>query len=143
MRSQLERVTSRMADEHREVMRLVSRLESIDSSFDAVSFLEELHNVLINHFAHEQFPGGLYECMGAYGSSHHEELCELIRQHCDILSCVGGLLERAKNTTSADREGLLSDIEAAVESLDAHERREHRLASALLSVEPDTQPQFG
>ncbi len=39
--------------------------------------LEELHTPLIKHFSHEQFPGGLYECMGAYRSRYHDELMAL------------------------------------------------------------------
>ncbi len=137
MTPDLELASSRMADEHRQLMGLISRLEAAESDFDISSYLEELHNLLIDHFAHEQFPGGLYECMGGYGSGHHDELAILIRQHCEILSSVGGLLERAKVSDPSDREGLFTDLERVVDMLDAHERREHRLASNLMTREKD------
>ncbi len=50
MKSSLELASSRMAEEHQLLMGLISRLEAADSSFDFVSFLGELHNLLINHY---------------------------------------------------------------------------------------------
>ena len=43
--------------------------------------LEELHDLLVRHFSHEQFPGGLYEQLGAYGPEHHGTIRELIGEH--------------------------------------------------------------
>jgi hypothetical protein len=95
--------------------------------------LEELHTLLINHFAHEQFPGGLYESMGAFGSRWHEDLRELIRDHCLILSEARAVLERARVSTPHTQDALQTAVIALIKQLSTHERKEHHLAERLRS----------
>lgn len=120
-----------LAEEHVQIMSLLELLKHAPGTDLLVRRLEQLHTLLVNHFAREQFPGGLYESMGAFGSRWHEDLRGLIRDHCLILSEARGILERARKTTPAARCDLQNDVNALVEQLSEHERKEHRLAERL------------
>ena len=120
-----------MADEHRRLMALIARIEAQDSSSGLTPLLEELHGLLVNHFAHEQFPGGLYERMSATDTSCHEEIRTLVREHCEILSTARALLEHCRLQGQDTGASLLDDVSAFIGTLHAHEQREHRLAERL------------
>jgi hypothetical protein len=132
MRTDIEKSYRALAEEHQEIMNLVHRLEQHRSLVQLVPLLEELHALLINHFAHEQFPGGLYESLGAYGSTHHEDLRVLVNEHCVILSSVRGVLERARLANETQAAQILNEVAAVITSLHQHEHKEHRLAEKLL-----------
>ena len=138
MAGDLEAVRTELADEHRQVMGLVGRLESHRALAGLEALLEELHHTLVDHFAHEQFPGGLYECLGAQEAGAHGELRILVREHCTLLSDVRGLLENAKRAEPADSEMLLGGVAELIAGLRAHERREHRLADSLVEAQSGT-----
>ena len=122
-----------LAEEHAQIMALLDVLKDAPDPSQLVRRLEELHTLLVNHFAREQFPGGLYESMGAFGSCWHEDLRELIRDHCLILSEARGVLERARKSTPETQDALRANVIALVEQLSEHERKEHRLAERLQS----------
>ena len=126
-------VLEALADEHRELMSLADRIRSHRSVVGLVPLLEELHTILIRHFSHEQFPGGLYECMGARGSQYHHDLEVLVEDHCRILSSVRGLLERTRMADADDQPALLEELHRVLEELVDHEHREHALADKLVS----------
>jgi hypothetical protein len=132
MRTDIEKSYRALAEEHQQIMNLVHRLEQHRSLVQLVPLLEELHALLINHFAHEQFPGGLYESLGAYGSIHHEDLRVLVNEHCVILSSVRGVLERARLANETQAAQILNEVAAVITSLHQHEHKEHRLAEKLL-----------
>lgn len=127
-RRSLDEVHAELADEHRQIMALVARLESRGHTPELPALLKALHDRLVDHFAHEQFPGGLYECMGARAPQCHDQLQALVRDHCTLLSDARSLVDRAR---SGQREGLLSDVAALIAALRDHEEREHRLADSL------------
>lgn len=135
-RAQLELAHSQLSDEHRTIMALVGRLKRNAHDAELEPLLEELHKNLVNHFAHEQFPGGLYESMGAYGSAYHNDLRVLIGEHCTILSAVRGLLEKVRLCGARTQPGLHEDVADVVAWLEAHEHKEHKLADKLLHGAP-------
>jgi hypothetical protein len=128
-----EQVYAELEEEHRELMVLVERVRALRSTIGLTPLLEELHTSLIKHFSREQFPGGLYECMGAYGSSYHDDLKVLVRDHCIILSAVRGLLERTRGADRRDEPALLAEVSEVLSHLHDHERREHALADKLMA----------
>lgn len=125
-------IHAELGNEHRRVMALVERLRAHRELAGLVPLLSELHEVLVHHFSHEQFPGGLYECMGAYGVEHHEDIKVLVREHCLILSAVRSLLERARLAEPGAEGPLLVEAGELVEQIEGHERREHALAEKLV-----------
>ena len=132
MATSFEDVHGELADEHREIMGLVDSIRAERQVGALPRMLEELHRLLIDHFAHEQFPGGLYERMGARASANEELLKELVREHCTILSDVRGLLERSQLVIDADAEGaFLSQVQSTTQTLLDHEQKEHRLVERV------------
>lgn len=115
-------------------MSLVGRIRNHHGLSGLAPLLEQLHKMLITHFSHEQFPGGLYECMGAYGSLHHPELKVLIEDHCTILSSVRGLLEQTRVAEQQHEAALLDAVAEVLSRLDDHEQREHALADKLMAL---------
>jgi len=105
-----------------------------DSGAALVDLVDELHSTLVRHFSHEQFPGGLYERMGAYGPEHHGRIRVLVGDHCSILARAGALLERARRSGPAEEADLRADAAALAEAVREHERREHDLAHRLLDA---------
>jgi len=132
--SSFEQVYDELTEEHRELMSLVDRIRGHRGVPGLGPILEQLHTMLINHFSHEQFPGGLYECMGAYGSRYHGELKILVEDHCTILSSVRGLVERTRTPQSRDQSALLADVAEVLQRLNDHEHREHALADKLMAL---------
>lgn len=130
MRESLQISYRALAAEHEELILLLERLGNIRDGLDLSAPLEELHVLLARHFAHEQFPGGLYESLGAYGQEHRELVGELIREHCMLLSTASGLLDRSRKT-GWDPD-LLNAVHQLIDALHGHERNEHRLAEELL-----------
>lgn len=121
-----------LTEEHRKVRWLVDEIRDHRTLAELRPLLEELHTTLIRHFSHEQFPGGLYEYMGARESRYHPDLKILIEDHCNILSSVRGLLERTRMPTTVNEATLLVDVDRVIEYLIDHEHREHALADKLM-----------
>jgi hypothetical protein len=134
----LDEIHAELAGEHREIMGLVARLESGCSARELPGVLKTLHDSLVDHFAREQFPGGLYEALGACEPAYHEDLRVLVREHCSLLSSARGLLERSHHVAPRDWPGLLEDVAALAAALHAHEHREHRLVEKLKAAQAGT-----
>ena len=130
--NQLKHVYSELRDEHAELMALIDRLSTQKRVVDLLPDLEVLHNLLIKHFAHEQFPGGLYESMGINGAAYHDDLKVLVEDHCVILSAVSVLLERARVSTGQTRADIFTQRDKVIAAIREHEKREHALADAVL-----------
>ena len=128
-----EQVYGELEEEHRDLMVLVERVRGLRGTIGLTPLLAELHTSLIKHFSREQFPGGLYERMGAYGSRYHDELKVLVQDHCVILSAVRGLLERTRIADPNNETALLDELAQVLSHLRDHEHREHALADKLMA----------
>jgi hypothetical protein len=131
VRQTFDQVYGELAAEHEELMALASQLAGHRRLIGLTPILERLHELLIRHFSHEQFPGGLYERMGAYGPEHHEQLKVLVEDHCVILSGVGAMLERSRAADEKQEATLLDELAELLAHLRRHEQREHALADKL------------
>jgi len=128
-------VNKELATEHQELMSLIDEVEAFKSSAGIQPLLERLHELLIRHFSHEQFPDGLYDRMGAYGSKWHSQLRILIEDHCVILSGIRAMSERASRPGSDEDPTFISDLAEVIAHLRQHEQREHKLAERLMALE--------
>lgn len=128
---QLKYVYTELRDEHATLMGLIDQLSAQERIADLLPILEELHDLLIRHFAHEQFPGGLYESMGINGSRYHDDLKVLVEDHCVILTAVRGLLERARISSVQTHKSVLSLRDEVVAKIRDHEKREHALVDKV------------
>jgi len=124
-------VRAELADEHRQIMSLVARIESAPAEEELPTLLKSLHDTLVDHFAHEQFPGGLYECMGANRPEHHDTLRVLVQEHCALLSDARALVEHARAPGTGEVAKLHEEIHQLLQKLRQHETREHELARSI------------
>ena len=124
-------VRAELADEHRQIMHLIARIESPGADEELPALLTSLHNMLADHFAHEQFPGGLYECMGANNPEHHDILRVLVREHCELLSSARALMEHANAPGTFTATDLHEEVDRLLQMLRQHEMREHELARSI------------
>ena len=125
------RVRDELATEHEAIRDLVTRLRAPRRApQEAFGLLEELHGNLAKHFAHEEFPGGFYETLGACTLEHGDDLRVLVDEHFLLLSAAQSLKERARGAGAPDAP-FDNEVGALVERIAAHERREHALADKL------------
>lgn len=118
-----------LKDEHAAIMLQVEEMVATDDPHRLQPILENLHGVLMKHFAHEEYPDGLYHTMGACTPEHRHDLRALVDDHFKILSTLRGMIERAKLGQTA---GLHAEAVALGEHMRAHETHEHALAASLV-----------
>lgn len=132
----LQQAYSELAFEHKRILALVKRVQDTPDIPTLIPLLDELHDLLMNHFAHEQYPGGFYDLMGATGSGEYQrQLEELLDDHNYMLSTLRDVLERARASDAGEGEGLLQEVSDVIGRLHQHERKEHALAENLLRTE--------
>jgi hypothetical protein len=128
----LARAQAALEEEHRALRNLVGRLREVADATALVPLLEELHGALKEHFEHEEFPGGLYQSMGALGPRYAAQVRDLVDQHFLLLAAVRGLADQARRASPPASPALLRDAAALAEQLRTHEADENRLAERLL-----------
>jgi hypothetical protein len=117
--------------EHRELRGLVARLREARDVGELLPALELLHPALSAHFAHEEFPGGLYEAMGALGAAHSSAVRELVDDHYLFLAAVRGLTAAVRHHREGPIDDLLRQAAALATRLRAHEDKESALTAKL------------
>lgn len=126
------RVRDELATEHDAIRGIVGKLRAPrQAPHDALGLLEELHGSLSQHFAHEEFPGGFYETLGACTHDHGADLRVLVDEHFLILSAAQSLKERARTGAAPDAP-FDQEVSALTDRIAAHERREHDLVAKLV-----------
>ena len=128
----IARARAALDEEHRRLGDLVGRLREVRDPAALAGLLDELHAALKAHFEHEEFPGGLYQSMGALGPRHAELVRDLVDQHFLLLAAVRGLADQARRAGPPTSPALLPDAVALADQLRAHEADENRLAERLL-----------
>ena len=124
-------VLADILEEHQHIEALMDRLKEVCPIDRLQLLLNELHSTLMSHFAHEQYPGGFYEYLGARHPEHHEVLRELVDDHNFILSTVRGLLERARLGDPQSTSGVAQEVADLAKRIEGHELRERDLVKQL------------
>jgi hypothetical protein len=132
----LDRARAALVDEHGALRAIVSRLREARDPAGQCAVLDELHAALKEHFAHEEFPGGLYQTLGALAREHAAEVRGLVDEHFQLLAAVRGLADEARRPAAGAAGGLRAQALAIADRLRAHEEKEHALAEALAPVVP-------
>ena len=123
-----------LVDEHRALRGLLGRLRELQDPAGLAALLDELHGKLKTHIEHEEFPGGLYESMGALGPRHAHEVRQLVDQHFQFLAKVRSLADEVRGARAPVDERILKDAVGLVEQIHAHEAVETRLAEQILAA---------
>ncbi len=117
---------AQLRSEHRELNAMLKRAVETASAETLTSLLRGLHTELHQHFANEEYPGGLYERMGVLGPRFRDEVRHLVDDHYKILGSIREMSDRAE-AGEAPAE-LVEELMALVEWMREHEDREHRMA---------------
>ncbi|MGF1615240.1 MAG: hemerythrin domain-containing protein [Gammaproteobacteria bacterium] len=124
----LKEVLADIKQEHQQIFALLDQLKQPCTLDRLRLLLAELHSTLMSHFAHEQYPGGLYEYLGNRHPEHHPVLRQLVDDHNFIISTVRGLLERVQLGDPQSVAGVAQEVAGLAERIQTHELRERELA---------------
>jgi malate synthase A len=124
-----EQVQAALNDDHTRLERLLARLSDARDAAALTVTLDELHQMLTEHFAHEEHAKGFYGLVAARSPEYRTELAAMIEEHREILRALAALVEKGKSHASAA--DLTRDGAAIAQRLLDHERREMRLARGL------------
>jgi len=121
--------TQKIVDQHNQLRALLSNLEGSTDVAAMRSGLEELSNLLQQHFEHEQ--DGLPDVVQMQAPRLTSRLQPLLREHKELLATVRSLIDRAEG---ADVEGptLQKQLQAFSGRLRAHEDKENELLQDAL-----------
>lgn len=117
-----------LRQEHREIEDLLWRLERATEANDVVDVLELLVPRLKDHFAKEEYPGGLYDRLGATRHARADELRSLVDDHFRMLSAIRSV-QLAND--EQHREQTLAFARELLSWLADHERRERDLVVSV------------
>jgi hypothetical protein len=131
----LAQAAQELALDHRRVDELVARLRSTSDLGDLVAVLEELGDVLVAHFAHEESPGGIYEVMGVANPAVRTPLGDLLGEHYTLLTDIRSLARRGREILECNHVDLHAEARSLADRLVAHETKEDSIADARRSEE--------
>ena len=122
-----------LLDEHRALRALLGRLREVQDPVGLVAALDDLHGKLKAHIEHEEFPGGLYESMGALGPQYASEVRQLVDEHYRFLATVRSLADEARGAPAPLEPRILEGAVALAAQVQSHEAIEHQLAERILA----------
>lgn len=125
------RVAQVLATDHRRVDELVARLRSATELASLVDVLEQLSEVLVAHFAHEESPGGIYEVMGVASPELRTPLGDLVGEHYTLLTDIRSLAGRGREILERTHVDLHAEARDLADRLAAHEAKEDAMAGAV------------
>lgn len=116
-------------EDHRRVDELVARLRSVKDLASLVDALDQLDEVLVTHFAHEESPGGIYELMGVASPELRTPLGDLVGEHYSLLTDIRSLATRGREILERSHVDLHAEARGLADRLQAHEAREDVMAA--------------
>ncbi len=120
-----------MSEDHRRVDELVAQLRSATDLASLVKALEQLGEVLVTHFAHEESPGGIYEVMGVASPELRTPLGDLVGEHYSLLIDIRSLATRGREILERSHVDLYSEARSLADRLQAHEGKEDVMAGTV------------
>lgn len=130
MDANLATIREELSGEHRDIHALAGSLAEATVA-EAGPLLDRLHDLLLRHFAHEEYPGGFYDALGACAPATRDDLRVLVDQHFLIVSKLQSLRERARRPDERAHPTFAVEKDALATLLREHERREMELVSRL------------
>lgn len=130
MDASLAAVRQELSGEHHEIHHLAAELATTTPA-TAGPLLDNLHALLLRHFAHEEYPGGLYDALGATGPAVREDLRVLVDQHFLIVSKLQSLRERVRRPDEVALPAFAADLAEFATLLNSHEQRELEMVGRL------------
>lgn len=127
----VERLTHELQQEHRGIHEAVEELRAALPGDDMLGMLDRLHALLVRHFAHETYPGGFYEALGACAPQYRNDLRILVDEHFLLVTAVHGLRERLRHRHAQQELDLRPEVAEVIGRLQHHEDHENDLVKRL------------
>jgi 2-methylisocitrate lyase-like PEP mutase family enzyme len=126
----VEQVQAAIREDHDRLDVLTARLKEAKDMPSLSAALEELTQMLTEHFAHEEHAKGFYGLLGARSPQYRADLARMVEEHHEILRVLHGLVEQTKaaGSTARDVGQAAGELTSRIE---AHERRELQMVKAL------------
>jgi len=122
----------RIIDEDHERLHDISRRIKQSRDMSALTAaLEDLNSTLVEHFAHEEHPQGLFAILGTRAPAERQAFAEILAEHESILANVREILDQARKG-KGEHAGLAAQAAMLAHILGDHEKRESQVAQAIL-----------
>ena len=105
-----EQIQAALHEDHDRLKVLLGRLEDAKDAGGLTATLDELNQLLTEHFAHEEHSKGFYGLVAARSPEYRQELAAMVDEHRVIGRTLQTLVERAKGHAAA------SDLARAADS---------------------------
>jgi hemerythrin len=126
------RRAQRIIDEdHARLHEITRRIKQSKDLAALAEALDDLNQTLVEHFAHEEHPQGLFAILGTKAPSERQKFSEILAEHESILENVRELLAQARSGKAAHA-GLAAQAAMLGNILGDHERRESQVTAAIM-----------
>ncbi len=123
----------RLIDEdHQTLHQITRRLRQTHDLSELAVALDDLNAALVEHFAREEHPQGLYALLGARAPEVRRKLAAILAEHARILENVQSLVLRARGP-DGDHHSLSEQAALLAHLLGDHEMRESQVTRTLLA----------
>jgi hypothetical protein len=117
----------RIDAEHRSLDALLAELVAERDAEHLEVLLEQLHALLVRHFATEEAPDGLHEIVGRHAPHRLPSVQQLFVEHREMLRRVDRLRDEASALVAGPLQRLREQVEGVATSLRAHEAVEDEI----------------
>mgnify|MGYP001812270248 CR=1 FL=1 len=119
-------------DDHRALQGVLGRLEGTSDIRLLIPLLEELHRLLLGHFAREEAPDGFQGIVEESAPHHLDKLQELMNEHKGFLQSLNEIKRSAQECVNGPMADIFKDVNGLCDRLHDHEARETRLLTEAL-----------
>ncbi len=123
----------RLIDEdHDRLHQITRRIRQTHDLSELADTLDELNAALVEHFAHEEHPQGLYAVLGTHAPEARRKFAAILAEHARILENVQSLVLKARGA-GGDHGSIAEQAALLAHILGDHEARENQVARAILT----------
>ena len=118
-------------EDHARLHEITRRIRQTHDLGALVEALDDLNDALVEHFAHEEHPQGLYAVLGTRAPEVRQKFAAVLAEHARILENVQSLVLKARRP-EGDHRSLAEQAALLSHLLGDHEMRESQVARAIL-----------
>ena len=118
-------------EDHERLHEITRRIRQTHDLGVLAEALDDLNEALVEHFAHEEHPQGLYAVLGTRAPEVRQKVAAILAEHARILDNVQSLVLKARRPEGEHR-SLAEQAALLANLLGDHEKRENQVARAVL-----------
>ncbi|HVP69575.1 MAG TPA: malate synthase A [Anaeromyxobacteraceae bacterium] len=131
----VQRAQRLLDEDHAKLHEIGRRIRQSKEMPTLVRALEDLNATLVEHFAREEHPQGLFAILGTKAPVERQKFAEILAEHESILANVRELLDQAREG-KGEHAGLAAQAAMLSRILGDHEKRESEVTQAILGPRP-------